>query len=68
MESPQRFSVTQRDTNKHTGTGIEAESTTQYDLELEARGSLRNKAWADGFLASNGAQIPLFVRPAQQLK
>ena len=32
------------------------------------RDSLRKQSWADGFLTSNGMQMPLFVRPATRFK
>jgi hypothetical protein len=67
MVSPQQFSVRRRDTNKHNDTE-EAESNTRYDVDRAVRLRLRNEAWAGGFLAADGTQIPLFVRPAQQLK
>lgn len=67
MISPQQSSVRRRDTNNHDDTE-EAGAYTHYDVDRGARRRLRKEAWADGFLASNGTQIPLFVRPAQQLK
>jgi len=33
-----------------------------------ARESTRKETWTDGFLTSNGAQMPLFVRPANRFK
>ena len=43
-------------------------SKTLYDDDREQRRSFPRKAWTEGFLTSNGIQIPLFIRPTQQLK
>lgn len=67
MVNPQQFSVRRRDTNKHDDIK-EAGSNTHYDVDRGVRRRLRKETWADGFLTSNGTQIPLFVRGAQELK
>lgn len=67
MASRKRYPATRRDAT--TPDDIhEAGPNTHNDVERRVRRTLRKQAWADGFLTSNGVQIPLFVRPVHQLK
>lgn len=67
MASRKPYSARRRDANIH-GDTREAGSDTHYSAERGVRRSLRREVWADGFITSNGTQIPLFVRRAQHLK
>lgn len=67
MASRKQSSATLRDASISNDTR-ETTSKRLYDDDREQRRSLPRKAWTEGFLTSNGIQIPLFIRPAQQLK
>jgi hypothetical protein len=65
MASRKQSSATLRDASISNYT---RETTSKRLYDREQRRSLPRKAWTEGFLTSNGIQIPLFIRPAQQLK
>ncbi|MFY9611375.1 MAG: hypothetical protein WAU45_22535 [Blastocatellia bacterium] len=68
MASLKQPSANRRNANISEDTRASSSNTRYYDVDREQRSSLRKEAWADGFLTSNGTQIPLFIPPAQQLK
>lgn len=66
MTNRKRYSSKLRQESVH-GEALERGSNAN-DANQAARRGSNKEPWADGFLASNGAQIPLFVRQAQRLK